>query len=123
MIKNLFLFICSCSFVSMSFSQLIIMGDPDYPETNPIDCNTLGATQFNFQDPGGGGNYPPNFNDTMVFCPDLNTGTKVGLLFTLNAGYEFDVDPSDFIFVYDGPNTSGKRFCNNGLCLIFKPSN
>ena len=106
MIKNLFLFICSCSFVSMSFSQLIIMGDPDYPETNPIDCNTLGATQFNFQDPGGGGNYPPNFNDTMVFCPDLNTGTKVGLLFTLNAGYEFDVDPSDFIFVYDGPNTS-----------------
>ena len=23
----------------------------------------------------------------------------------------------------DGPSTSGKRFCNNGLCLIFKPSN
>jgi subtilisin-like proprotein convertase family protein len=106
MIKNLFLFICSCSFVSISFSQVIIMGDPDYPETNPIDCNTLGATQFNFQDPGGIGDYPPNFNDTMVFCPDLNTGTKVGLLFTVNAGYEFDVDPSDFIFVYDGPNTS-----------------
>ena len=21
----------------------------------------------------------------------------------------------------DGPGTSGKRFCNNGLCLIFKP--
>ena len=23
----------------------------------------------------------------------------------------------------DGPRESGKRFCNNGLCLIFKPSN
>ena len=23
----------------------------------------------------------------------------------------------------DGPGKSGKRFCNNGLCLIFKPEN
>ena len=23
----------------------------------------------------------------------------------------------------DGPGKNGKRFCNNGLCLIFKPSN
>ena len=23
----------------------------------------------------------------------------------------------------DGPKKGGKRFCNNGLCLIFKPSN
>ena len=23
----------------------------------------------------------------------------------------------------DGPRESGKRFCNNGLCLIFKPDN
>ena len=23
----------------------------------------------------------------------------------------------------DGPDENGKRFCNNGLCLIFKPSN
>ena len=22
----------------------------------------------------------------------------------------------------DGPSETGKRFCNNGLCLIFKPS-
>ena len=22
----------------------------------------------------------------------------------------------------DGPGENGKRFCNNGLCLIFKPS-
>ena len=23
----------------------------------------------------------------------------------------------------DGPSETGKRFCNNGLCLIFKPTN
>ena len=23
----------------------------------------------------------------------------------------------------DGPTETGKRFCNNGLCLIFKPEN
>ena len=23
----------------------------------------------------------------------------------------------------DGPSATGKRFCNNGLCLIFKPEN
>tara|TARA_B110001450_G_scaffold147950_1_gene138309 strand:- start:573 stop:1037 length:465 start_codon:yes stop_codon:yes gene_type:complete len=23
----------------------------------------------------------------------------------------------------DGPKTTGKRFCNNGLCLIFRPEN
>ena len=23
----------------------------------------------------------------------------------------------------DGPKSTGKRFCNNGLCLIFKPDN
>ena len=23
----------------------------------------------------------------------------------------------------DGPGENGKRFCNNGLCLIFKPTN
>ena len=24
--------------------------------------------------------------------------------------------------IFHGPKESGKRFCNNGLCLIFKPS-
>ena len=23
----------------------------------------------------------------------------------------------------DGPSSTGKRFCNNGLCLIFRPEN
>jgi len=89
-----------------SFSQTVTMGEIGFPPSNPINCNTFGITGTNFQDPGGTGNYLPNFNDTTVFCPDLTLGTKVTLTFAINAGFEFNVDGSDFIYVYDGPNTS-----------------
>ena len=88
------------------WSQVITMGEPGFPENNPMDCNNFGIIGTNFQDPGAGGNYPPNFNDTTVFCPDLNLGTKATITFAINAGFEFNVDGSDFIQVYDGPNTS-----------------
>ncbi|MEY4572891.1 MAG: hypothetical protein RLZ10_2148, partial [Bacteroidota bacterium] len=90
----------------VSFSQIVTMGDPGYPQTNPINCNTFGISGTNFQDPGGSVNYLPNFNDTTVFCPDLTLGTKVTLTFAINAGFEFNVDGSDFIYVYDGPSTN-----------------
>jgi hypothetical protein len=73
------------AFLSSSyFSQTVIMGDAGFTQANPIDCNTFGITGTNFQDPGGTGNYLPNFNDTTVFCPDLTLGTKVTLTFAIN---------------------------------------
>lgn len=98
----------SLAFLNLSLAQMIIMGDPGYPQSNPIPCATFGIGATNFQDPGAGGNYPPNFNDTIVFCPDLlpNGGSKVTIAFATNAGFSFDVDGSDFIYVYDGPSTS-----------------
>ncbi|MDR0803086.1 gliding motility-associated C-terminal domain-containing protein [Fluviicola sp.] len=91
-----------------TYAQTVIMGDGmQFPENSPADCNTFGAGGNNFYDDGGpGGNYSANFNDTVVFCPDLNLGTKMAITFGINAGYTFDVDGSDFIYVYDGPNTS-----------------
>ncbi len=86
-------------------AQVITMGDPGFPPSNPIDCATFGISGNNFQSPGGG-SYPANFNDTTVFCPNLSLGTKVTLTFAINAGFTFDVDGSDSIYVYDGPNTS-----------------
>lgn len=89
-----------------SFGQTVLMGDPGYDENNPADCGTFGVGANNFYDDGNAANYSPNVNLTTVFCPDLNLGTKMTLTFAINAGFEFDVDPSDTIYVYDGPNTS-----------------
>jgi hypothetical protein len=100
--------IFSVAFLNLTFSQMITMGDPGYPASNPIPCATFGIGASNFQDPGAGGNYPSNYNDTIVLCPDLlpTGGSKVTVAFATNAGFSFDVDGSDFIYVYDGPSTS-----------------
>ena len=96
--------ICILSFFNLN-AQMITMGDIGFPQSTPIDCSTFGISGNNFQSPGGG-SYPPNFNDTTVFCPDLNLGTKVTLTFAINAGFTFNVDGSDSIYVYDGPSTA-----------------
>lgn len=89
-----------------TFSQTILMGDDGHNLSNPADCNTFGVSGNNFLDDGGAGNYSPNFNDTTTFCPDLATGTKISVMFGINAGQEFDVHASDTVYVYDGPDAS-----------------
>lgn len=92
---------------SVSFAQSVNMGDPGFPQSSPAPCNTFGVGGNNFFDNGGSAsNYTPNFNDTTVFCPDLNLGTKMQIAFGINAGFAFDVHGSDSIYVYDGPNIS-----------------
>ncbi|MDG1333124.1 MAG: gliding motility-associated C-terminal domain-containing protein [Crocinitomicaceae bacterium] len=91
---------------SFAFGQTVIMGDAGYDEANPADCSTFGVAGVNFFDDGAAGNYSPNFNDTTVFCPDLTLGTKMTITFAINAGYTFNVDATDWIYVYDGPSTA-----------------
>lgn len=88
------------------FGQINIT-DPDYDQANPIDCSLYqngGVT--NFFDNGGGGNYLPNSNDTIVICPDLPNGPKITVAFGINAGFTWDVDGSDMIYIYDGPDVT-----------------
>lgn len=92
--------------ISQIQAQIVTMGDAGYPQSNPANCTTFGVSGTNFQDPGAGGNYPSNYNDTITFCPDLNLGTKMSITMAINAGYTWDVDGSDFVYVYDGPNAS-----------------
>ena len=106
MMRIYFALLVSLTFLIRSHAQTVTMGDDGFPEANPMDCDNFGLVGTNFEDPGGSGNYPANFNDTTVFCPDLNLGTKATITFAINAGFEFDVDGSDFIWVYDGPNTN-----------------
>ena len=98
--KNLkaILFLTGIFAIQCVFGQMVTMGDPGYTQSNPMDCNTFGIGGTNFQDPGAAGNYPPNFNDTTVFCPDLTIGTKATVTFGINAGFEFDVDGLLYFF-------------------------
>ena len=88
------------------------INDTDWTSSSsngPCGCSTNfnnGSIQ-NFHDTGGSGaSYSANENESITFCPDA-TGSKVVAVFATNAGYIFDVDPSDTIYVYDGPsNTS-----------------
>lgn len=101
--------IAACLIASMSlnsYGQNVIMGDVGFLEANPADCNTFGVGANNFFDDGNGANYSANFNDTTTFCPDLNLGTKMTMTFAINAGFEFDVDGSDSIYVFDGPDAN-----------------
>lgn len=105
--KNLLLLISTLTIGYYTVAQAIVMGGAGYPQSNPIPCATFsdGSTP-NFFDDGGAANYSANFNDTITFCPDLAQGTKVTLTYGINAGFSFNVDGSDSIYVYDGPDVN-----------------
>ena len=103
--RKIFLTVVSLFSLVTLFAQDVIMGDVGYLESNPADCSTFGASP-NFKDDGVDADYTPDFNDTTTFCPDLTEGTKMTLTWAINAGFEFDVDGSDSIYVFDGPDAS-----------------
>ncbi len=108
MMKNFILAFAAILLTGWSFAQNMNMGDAGFPIGGPlIPCATYsdGSTPNFFDDMGNGANYSASYNDTITFCPDLSQGTKVTLTFGINAGFSFDVDGTDSIYVYDGPDT------------------
>ena len=86
-IRNIF-FILFMIVASSVEAQTVNMGDSDYPESSPADCDVFGTAGQNFADPGGeAADYPSNYNGTMVFCPDLTTGTKMSIQFRQIGNY------------------------------------
>jgi len=75
-------------------------------KTQPIYLISTGGTVNNcvgdfYDSGGGGGNYGAGENFTMTFHSTSGTNTHTKMSFSL-----FDVDPSDTLFVYDGPTTA-----------------
>jgi subtilisin-like proprotein convertase family protein len=98
-------FFAFISFVALN--QALLLSDPDYNQSNPLNCSGIippPPSGTNFSD--GAGNYAPNMNEVLVLCPDLTQGSKVSIAFATNIGFEFNIDPSDTLFIYDGPTTS-----------------
>jgi len=91
------------AFSSIGFSQILI-SDADM---TPVPCASfIDNSTANFYDTGGSGaNYGANENETITFCPDAG-GSKISLFVGINAGFLWDVDASDTLFVYDGPTTA-----------------
>ncbi|NBX38537.1 MAG: hypothetical protein EBR54_03865 [Flavobacteriia bacterium] len=89
----------------MMKAQMLVTG-PDFPQANPLNCGAIipPAGGTNFSD--GPGNYTPNMNEVITFCPDLTQGSKVSIAFATNIGFTFNIDPSDTLYVYDGPTTA-----------------
>lgn len=89
-----------------SIHAQVLVSDPDRDASNPCDCATTFSNNatINFFDTGGGGsNYGNNENEVITFCPD-GDGSKITLFFGMGAGFNWDVDPSDTLKVYDGPS-------------------
>ena len=99
-------FFAFISFVALN--QVLLLSDPDYDTVTPLNCSNIippPSSGTNFSD--GAGNYAPNMNEVLVLCPDLAQGSKVSIAFITNSsGFEFNIDPSDTLFIYDGPTTS-----------------
>jgi hypothetical protein len=100
--STLFLF----AFISSLHAQVTLtLTGPDYNPSNPLNCAGIVPTGgTNFID--GTGNYTPNMNETLVLCPDLTQGSKVSISFATNIGFEWDVHPTDTLYIYDGSSTA-----------------
>ena len=101
--KQLFILIISVFSLGGSYSQMLLTG-PDFPQANPLNCAAIipPAGGTNFSD--GPTNYLPNMDEIITFCPDLTQGSKVSIAFATNIGFTFNIDPTDTLYVFDGPS-------------------
>jgi gliding motility-associated-like protein len=94
--------------LKFSFSQTILITDADFDSSNPLNCSTFnnpGVANF-FDSGGNSANYGDNEDESITICPNLTMGSKVTLKTGTTAPFVWNIDPSDTLFVYDGPTTA-----------------
>jgi len=107
-LNKLLVGIVSMLFVQSTFGQVVLITDSDFTPMNPLDCNVFsnGSVQNFFDSGNNTANYAANESEIITICPDLINGSKVTIAFGVNAGYTWDVDASDTLYIYDGPTTN-----------------
>tara|TARA_R110001592_G_scaffold102362_3_gene289093 strand:+ start:7049 stop:9931 length:2883 start_codon:yes stop_codon:yes gene_type:complete len=105
------LFSISYSITAQNPNPTVLITDNDFTSSGQGECNCI--TQFSdgidphFYDSGNDfGNYSDNENVEIVFCPSLTTGTKMSVSLGTASGFDWDVDGSDTLYVYDGPDSN-----------------
>src|SRR3990167_4006978 len=101
--KKLLTLVAFAGLFSLQSQAQMSIYDNDFDVANPLNCDSLAvASTTNFVDMGG--NYLPNMDETITFCPNLAMGSKVSITFATNIGFEFNIDPTDTLYIYDGPD-------------------
>ncbi|WP_107039083.1 T9SS type B sorting domain-containing protein [Brumimicrobium mesophilum] len=104
--KTLYSLFTFLLFSTLVYGQLSIT-DPDYLQTNPLNCANYNVLTANFVDDGGAADYSPNSNETFTVCPDLTAGgLKIIGSFGNATGLTWNVHSSDTLYVYDGPDAN-----------------
>jgi subtilisin-like proprotein convertase family protein len=105
MLRYIFQSLILLVWIPVAHGQMLLTG-PDFLQANPLNCAAIipPAGGTNFTD--GPSNYSPNMNEVITFCPDLAQGSKVSIAFATNIGFTFNIDPTDTLYVYDGPSTA-----------------
>ena len=79
-------------FTSVGFSQTYLISSYNGQTVNTCSGHT-------YDSGGAGGGYGNNQNLSMTIHSNNATSTHIRLFF-----FTFDVDPSDTLYIYDGPN-------------------
>ena len=94
------------------FSQgpVVSISDNDWTSTTTngecnCDVDFNNPLISNFTDAGGVAPYTSNENETITLCPDA-TGSKMFVTFGNTAVYTLNIDPSDTLYVFDGPTVN-----------------
>lgn len=94
-------------------SVICLVGVVCGQQTIKLNNNTHGTTvrtcNATFTDNNSTGNYAPNYDRWITFCPTANTGYRLSLTFN-----EFDIHSSDSVIIYYGPDTNSELCQNNG---------
>jgi len=98
---------------------LIIFSNIVFAQTYLISAGgTVNTCAGDFYDSGGSGaSYSINENYTMTFCSDNAVNTHMKFYF-----WEFDIDPSDTLYIYDGANTGAPligAYNNNNTLFLY----
>ena len=84
-------------------------------------CANCGAKLFASTSKFDSGTGWPSFSEALPGAFKTKVDRKFGMVRTEYHCAKCGVHHGH-VFA-DGPSETGKRFCNNGLCLIFKPTN
>lgn len=98
--KIIILFTSILSVVALSANAQVTVTFSDGGSTT-IPCNIPNT----FLD-GYNGAYPDNENQTFTVCVTPGEGLTVSFSFSAEEGGYFDIDPSDTLYIYDGPDVN-----------------